>query len=80
MNFPIKTPEDKKIEQRIVALVEEIMKLNVELHALSAILEKETYAEIKNRITAFESQIDAEMYKIYELSPDQIKVVSQIDE
>lgn len=79
MNFPIKTPGDKKIEQRIVVLVEEIMKLNTELHTLNAILEKEAYAEIKNQIALFEDQIDAEMYKIYDLSPDQIKVVSQID-
>jgi hypothetical protein len=55
------------------------MKLNAELHTLNAILEKETYAEIKNQITLLEGQIDAEKYKIYDLSPDQIKVVSQID-
>lgn len=76
MNFPIKAVTDKKEEDKIVALVDEVMKLNTELHQLDAVLEREACAEIKNQITVVEDQIDAEIYKIYELSPDQIKVLN----
>jgi adenine-specific DNA-methyltransferase len=75
MNFPIKTTADKNVEEKVIALVDEIMRLNTELHQLNAVLEREECAEIKKRIAVVEDQIDAEIYKIYELSPDQIKVI-----
>jgi adenine-specific DNA-methyltransferase len=80
MNFPIKTTGDKKTEQKIATIVDEIMKLNAELHQLDAILEKEAYVDLQHRITLLEREIDTEIYKIYDLSPDQIKIVDQIDE
>ncbi len=76
MNFPIKTTAGKKMEENIISLVDEIMKLNTEIYQLNAVLEREEHAEIKKRIAVVEDQIDAEIYKIYELSPDQINIVS----
>jgi adenine-specific DNA-methyltransferase len=79
MNFPVKIPTDKKGEERIVALVDEIMELNAKLHQLDVILEREARAELQNQIARREDQIDAEIYNVYDLSPDQINVIKQID-
>jgi adenine-specific DNA-methyltransferase len=68
MNFPIKTTTDKKIEQRIVFLVDEAMKLNAELHQLDAVLEREKHDELQNKVKSVEAEIDEVVYQLYDLT------------
>ncbi len=75
LNFPIKITNNKKQVEKIAKLVDDAMGLNTEIHKLDPILEKEKCAEIKSKREKAEKEIDEEVYKIYDLSPEEIKIV-----
>jgi len=75
MNFPIRTTDDNKIEQKIITLVDKVVSLNTELHKLDSVLEREEHERIKKSITEAETEIDGEIYRTYNLTPEEISVI-----
>ena len=77
MNFPVKVANDKKREWKVIELVDEVMNLNTELHRLDPILERERCGELNDGIKKTEADIDEEVYKLYGLTTEEIKIVER---
>jgi len=72
IDFSNKT--DKSAHDRLVALVTQMLSLHQSLAAAQAPADKES---LQRQITATDKQIDALVYGLYSLTPDEIKIVEQ---
>ena len=63
---------DKKLHDEIVKLVEQILKLNADLKIETL---PNRIEQLQYRIEYIESKIDQIVYQLYELTPEEIKLV-----
>ena len=68
----LKKPADKARHDKLVALVDKMLGLMPKLRAATADSEK---AVLQNAVTATDQQIDALVYELYGLTPEEIKLV-----
>jgi hypothetical protein len=68
----LKNKEDKTIHYEIVRLVNQLLKLNEEIQEQKLETNK---IQIKSKIDYCESEINKLVYELYELTPDEIKLV-----
>ena len=78
-NLPIRiinfdNPEDKKQHDRMVKLVERILQLNKDLQKAKTSHKKEV---IQRQINATDKQIDKLVYKLYDLTEEEIAIVEE---
>jgi len=66
---------DKKQQIEIAGLVDKMQGLNQELQKLDQELDDKEYNEIKEQIVKTDKKIDAEVYKLYGLTEEEIKIV-----
>ncbi|MBC7851901.1 MAG: N-6 DNA methylase [Pirellulaceae bacterium] len=71
--LPIRKPNDK-LRKKIVALVEQISSLHQQLPSAKSDLAK---AALERQITATDRQIDELVYELYELTPEEVKIVEE---
>lgn len=72
--IPIRLP-DKNQEKKIISLVNDILELQKKYHGEKTIgNEKE---RLKQQIDNIDYEIDQEIYKLYELTPEEIKIVEE---
>jgi hypothetical protein len=67
-----KKPADKARHDKLVVLVDKLLGLMPKLRAATADSEK---AVLQNAVTATDQQIDALVYELYNLTPEEIKLV-----
>jgi hypothetical protein len=65
-------PADKSRHDKLVLLVDKMLGLMPKLRAATADSEK---AVLQNAVTATDQQIDTLVYELYNLTPDEIKLV-----
>ena len=68
----LKKPADKSRHDKLVVLVDKMLGLMPKLCAATADSEK---AVLQNAVTATDQQIDALVYELYGLTPEEIKLV-----
>ncbi|MBI2449499.1 N-6 DNA methylase [Candidatus Pacearchaeota archaeon] len=74
-NFPIPKKIDKKQEQKVTSLVDEMLKLQKQLHEGNPTgNEKE---RLEQQIKNIDYEIDQEVYKLYGLTKEEIKIVEE---
>ena len=71
-NFNLKKPADKSRHDKLVVLVDKMLGLMPKLRLATADSEK---AVLQNAVTATDQQIDALVYELYGLTPEEIKLV-----
>jgi type I restriction-modification system DNA methylase subunit len=79
--FPIldfNTPEDVKKHDQLVALVDTMLSINKELHQSETPHTEQQQNQIKDRIAYTDRQIDQLVYKLYNLTPEEILIVEGI--
>ena len=69
-----KKPADKSRHDKLVLLVDKLLGLMPKLRAVTADSEKAT---LQNAVTATDQQIDALVYQLYDLTPEEIQLVEQ---
>lgn len=77
LQIPINIPKSKAKQEEIIKLVEKIIKLNQEFQKLDPILDKEEIEEKGRKIQEIDKQIDQEVYKLYGLTSEEIKIVEK---
>ena len=78
-DFPIRTidfnnPTDKTTHDKIVQLVEQILKLNKQLSAHN---DPQTQTILERRIKAIDKQIDQLVYRLYDLTAEEIEIAER---
>jgi len=79
-NIPIhKIDFSNKIEKQkhdeLVKLADKMLKLNKDLQNLNPILDEDEYKELKSEIEKTDKEINEKVYKLYGLTPEEIKIV-----
>ncbi|MCX6745933.1 MAG: N-6 DNA methylase, partial [Candidatus Parcubacteria bacterium] len=72
--FPVLTAT-KEQQQMIEKLVDKMIKLNQELQKIDPIMDKEKYEKKKKEIEETDGEIDKLVYKLYNLTSEEIKIV-----
>ncbi|MDR2430643.1 MAG: N-6 DNA methylase [Candidatus Margulisbacteria bacterium] len=72
LQIPLIKTENKEIENTIIKCVDEVIELNKQLRTVSLANQKE---QIENRIKFLENKIDEIVYKLYDLSGEDIKII-----
>ena len=75
INFSNKTEKLKTDE--LVKLADKMLKLNKDLQKLDPFLNKDEYKELKSEIDKTDKEIDEKVYKLYGLTPGEIKIVEK---
>jgi len=63
----------------LVKLANKMLKLNKDLQKFDPILYEEEYKELKSEIDKTDKEIDEKVYKLYGLTPEEIKIVENKD-
>jgi len=66
---------NKNQQLEIAKLVDKMQELNQELQKLDQELDDKEYNEIKGQIAKTDKKIDEEVYKLYGLTEEEIKIV-----
>lgn len=69
--------KEKAKHDELAKLADKMLKLNKELQKLDPILDEDEYKELKSKIDKIDKEIDERVYKLYGLTPEEIKVVEQ---
>jgi adenine-specific DNA-methyltransferase len=75
LQIPIYKIDDKIKQKMIIVLVDKITKLNKELQKLHPIMDEKEYNEVKEEIEKTDKEIDEEVYGLYGLGEEEIKIV-----
>lgn len=67
--------QEKVRHDELVKLANKMSKLNKEFQKLDSFLNEEKYNEIKKEIQKTDKEIDEKVYKLYGLTPEEIKIV-----
>lgn len=73
-SIDFKNPDDVKMHDKMVSLVEQMLDLNKKLADTKNPDEK---TRLQRQITATDSQIDNLVYQLYNLTPDEIKLIEE---
>ena len=74
LNLPLSNP-DKKIQEQLAQLVDKVTKLHQDFRNTPANTDK--WHLLKTELEKLEHQIDQEIYKLYDLTSEEIKIVEQ---
>lgn len=67
--------KEKQKHDELVKLADRMLKFNKDLQKLDPILDEDEYKELKSEIEKTDRQIDEGVYKLYGLTPEEIKTV-----
>ena len=65
--------KERKLHDEIIALVDEILKLNINLQKFGKLSDKSE--KLQEEINRINKEIDQNVYKLYDLTPEEIKIV-----
>lgn len=69
--------EDKKKYDELVKLADKMAGLNIKIQKFHPVFNDEEYNELKKEIEKTNKEIDKNVYKLYDLTPEEIKIIEK---